>query len=48
MKVKTLPPSEIFDVLHAAEAAGVILPESIDKWWEKETWVVLSKNRKTP
>lgn len=37
MKVESLPPPEIFTVLHAAEAAGVILPKSVDDWWEKET-----------
>lgn len=37
MKVETLPPPEIFDVLHAAEVAGVVLPEEVDAWWSKET-----------
>lgn len=33
----TLPPAAIYDILHAAEAKGIDLPESIEKWWEVET-----------
>jgi len=45
--VKTLPPPEIFDVLHAAEAVGITLPTAVDTWWEKETkqvWEGLNEN----
>jgi hypothetical protein len=35
--VNTLPPTTIYDVLHAAEAAGIELPEEVDQWWLKET-----------
>jgi len=37
MKTNTRPPKEIYDVLHAAEAKGIILPDIIDKWWFVET-----------
>lgn len=37
MKTNTLPPKEIYDVLHKAEAKGIELPESVDKWWALET-----------
>jgi len=33
----TLPPKEIYDVLHEAESKGVKLPESVESWWIKET-----------
>jgi hypothetical protein len=32
-----LPPRAILDVLHAAEAAGVKLPKSVDDWWTEQT-----------
>jgi PilX N-terminal len=39
MKCNTLPPQEIYDVLHAAEVRGVELPESVELWWFKETQI---------
>ena len=36
-KTFTLPPKEIYDVLHAAEEAGIDLPEIVDEWWFEET-----------
>ena len=38
-----LPPKEIYDVLHAAEAAGIDLPDSVNEWWFKETEINISK-----
>jgi len=35
--VNTLPPTAIYDILHAAEAKGIDLPESVENWWELET-----------
>jgi len=32
-----LPPREILDVLHEAEAAGIVVPKEVDEWWEKQT-----------
>lgn len=32
-----LPPREILDILHQAEAAGVDLPDSVEKWWASQT-----------
>ena len=37
MKTNTRPPKEIYDILHAAEAKGIDLPESVEKWFELET-----------
>lgn len=37
MKTNTRPPKEIYDVLHDAEAKGIILPDIVDKWWFLET-----------
>jgi len=37
MKTNTLPPIEIYDVLHEAEAKGVELPASVEQWWTIET-----------
>jgi hypothetical protein len=37
--VNTLPPKEIYDVLHEAEGKGIELPQSIEKWWKKETLI---------
>jgi hypothetical protein len=36
-KANTLPPTEIYDVLHKAEAVNIIIPMSVDKWWRIET-----------
>jgi hypothetical protein len=36
-KVNTLPPIEIYDILHEAEVAGILIPTIVDKWWEEET-----------
>ena len=35
----TVPPDEIYQVLHDAEAAGVDLPKKVDKWWLDETMI---------
>ena len=43
---RTLPPKEIFDLLHECEKHGIKLPEAVDKWWVKETeftWKDLDK-----
>ena len=37
MKTNTLPPAEIYDALHEAEAKGVELPASVEQWWTIET-----------
>jgi hypothetical protein len=34
---RTLPPKDLFDVLHSAEEKGVILPKVVDDWWSNET-----------
>lgn len=36
--VHSIPPPEIFDFFHEAEAAGLSLPVELDEWWEEETW----------
>jgi len=33
----SLPPKEIYDVLHAAEENGINIPLTVDEWWKKET-----------
>jgi len=33
----TLPPIEILDLLHELEAAGIAIPNSVDRWWFIET-----------
>jgi len=33
---KTLPPKKIYDVLHAAKVAGIVIPESVDNWLKEE------------
>ena len=33
----TLPPTDIFDVLHDYEARGGTIPDVVDSWWEIET-----------
>lgn len=42
-RTNTLPPKEIYDVLHEAEANGIELPKSVLTWWERET--VLNEER---
>lgn len=42
--VNTLPPEDIYEVLHMAEAAHIQLPKSVERWWEKET-VINEKKR---
>lgn len=37
-----LPPKTIYDVLHEAESAGVIIPEDVDSWWKVETDINMS------
>jgi len=37
MKANFKPPIEIYEVLHQTESKGILLPKSVDKWWEKET-----------
>jgi len=37
MKTTTLPPTEIYNVLHDAESKGIELPESVEEWWAIET-----------
>lgn len=32
-----IPPQDIYDCLHALEKTGYEIPESVDKWWERET-----------
>lgn len=34
---KLVPLEGIYEVLHAAEAAGIELPSDVEKWWENET-----------
>jgi len=34
---KTLPPKDIFDILHSAEEKGIVLPKVVDDWWSNET-----------
>ena len=34
---RTLPPVDIFDVLHDYEVRGGTVPDTVDKWWEVET-----------
>jgi len=48
MLPKTLPPPEIFDVLHLAEMAGIKLPRVVDDWWYRETSVVWEKKSGSP
>lgn len=38
-----LPPKAIYAVLQEAEAKGVVLPMSIDKWWERETLIEVNQ-----
>lgn len=33
----TIPPVEIYDVLHAAEEKGINLPDDVEEWWMTET-----------
>jgi hypothetical protein len=37
MTAHTLPPKEIYDVLHEFEELGGTLPEVVDDWWKNET-----------
>jgi hypothetical protein len=46
MKANTIPPKEIYDVLHEAEAAGVELPKSVEDWWSEETRINESKKKR--
>jgi hypothetical protein len=39
-KTYTMPPKEIYDVLHAFEALGGELPKIVDEWWEAETLLI--------
>lgn len=32
----TLPPKEIYDVLHLAKSTGIELPGNVMEWWEDE------------
>ena len=41
-KCNTLPPKEIYDVLHEFESLGGNIPKSVDWWWIEET-VINSK-----
>ena len=36
-QTNTRPPRAILDVLHEAEAKGIMLPDDIDRWWYLET-----------
>jgi len=36
-RCNTLPPKEVYDVLHEAEAAGIQLPKKVERWWKEET-----------
>jgi hypothetical protein len=33
----TLPPQEIYDILHDYEVRGGTIPDIVDSWWKKET-----------
>ena len=46
MKTYTLPPREIYDLLHLAEAKGVEIPNAVDDWWHKETKIDQDKRVK--
>ena len=45
--VNKLPPEEIYVVLHEAKAAGIIIPDVVDKWWHEET-VINQRSIKLP
>lgn len=47
MKCNTLPPTEIYDVLHEFEACGIELPQSVSDWWETETLINEEKRIKS-